>query len=96
MKAWVLHDVNDIRFEETEEPQLRENEVLVSIRAAGICGSDIPRIYKTGAHVHPLIPGHEFSGQVVTVGRKADAKWLHKRVGIFPLIPCRNCIACQK
>ena len=96
MKAWVLHGVNDIRLEEKEEPQLRADEALVCVKAAGICGSDIPRIYKTGAHVHPLIPGHEFSGQVVKVGKRADIKWLHKRVGIFPLIPCRKCAACQR
>ena len=96
MKAWVLHGVNDIRFEETEEPVLAENEVLVSVQAAGICGSDIPRIYETGAHVHPLIPGHEFSGQVIKAGKSVDEKWLGKRAGIFPLIPCRNCTACQK
>lgn len=96
MKAWILHDVKDIRFEEVNEPQPVADEVIVSVKAAGICGSDIPRIYKTGAHVHPLIPGHEFSGQVVKVGEGADAKWLGKRVGIFPLIPCRRCSACQK
>ncbi|MBD5452420.1 MAG: galactitol-1-phosphate 5-dehydrogenase [Lachnospiraceae bacterium] len=96
MKAWILHDVNKIQFEEAEEPRMAANEVLVSVKAAGICGSDIPRIYQTGAHVHPLIPGHEFSGQVVKVGENADAKWLGKRVGIFPLIPCRRCSACQK
>ena len=96
MKAWVLYDVNKVQFEEAEEPRMAANEVLVSVKAAGICGSDIPRIYQTGAHVHPLIPGHEFSGQVVKVGENADAKWLGKRVGIFPLIPCRRCSACQK
>lgn len=96
MKAWVLHGVNNIHFEEVEKPRLAGNEVLVSVKAAGICGSDIPRIYKTGAHVHPLIPGHEFSGQVIEVGERANEKWLGKRVGIFPLIPCRNCAECQK
>ena len=50
MKAWVLHGVNDIRLEEKEEPQLRADEALVCVKAAGICGSDIPR--KIGrAHV---------------------------------------------
>lgn len=95
MKAWVLHGVNDIRFEDVDMPRLSANEVLVQVKAAGICGSDIPRIYKTGAHTHPLIPGHEFSGQVAEIGEGADAKWGNKRVGIFPLIPCRNCKECQ-
>ncbi|MBD5471151.1 MAG: galactitol-1-phosphate 5-dehydrogenase [Lachnospiraceae bacterium] len=96
MKAWVLHDVNDIRFEEVNEPQPKADEVIVSVKAAGICGSDIPRIYKTGAHVHPLIPGHEFSGQVVKTGDNVDSAWIGKRVGIFPLIPCGRCAACRK
>lgn len=97
MKAYVLHGINDLRFEEVGLPQVKEDEVLVKMKAAGICGSDIPRIYQTGAHRHPLIPGHEFSGQVVeqeyaTLEQKA---WAGKRVGIFPLIPCRECGPCK-
>ncbi len=96
MKAWVLHGVNDIRFEEVDRPHPADNEVIVAVKAAGICGSDIPRIYQTGAHVHPLIPGHEFSGQVVALGKNVNEKWLGQRVGIFPLIPCTSCVQCQK
>lgn len=96
MKAWVLHDIGSIHFEDVETPRLSENEVLVEVKAAGICGSDIPRIYQTGAHIHPLIPGHEFSGQVVGLGKNVDMKWKDQRVGIFPLIPCRNCTACRQ
>ncbi|MBO6108198.1 MAG: galactitol-1-phosphate 5-dehydrogenase [Eubacterium sp.] len=68
MKAWVLHDIGDIRFEEKKMPEPGEGEVLVRVKAAGVCGSDIPRIYQTGAHRMPLIPGHEFSGVVEKVG----------------------------
>lgn len=96
MKSWVLHEIGNIRYEEVQEPVLKDNEVLVAVKVAGICGSDIPRIYQTGAHKMPLILGHEFSGQVVKLGSAADEKWLHKRVGIFPLIPCGECVTCQK
>ena len=95
MKAWVLHEIGDFRLEEVEEPELAKEEVLVAVKAAGICGSDIPRVYRTGTYSYPTIPGHEFSGKVVGLGAKADPKWLGKRVGIFPLIPCQNCIPCQ-
>lgn len=95
MKAWVLHKADDFKFEEVNTPILAENEVLVAVKAVGICGSDVPRIYQTGAHKHPLIPGHEFSGEVVAVGAGADEKWLYKRVGIFPLIPCKDCLPCR-
>lgn len=96
MKAWVLHDINDIRYENVRKPALSEGEVLVAVKAAGICGSDIPRVYENGAHRMPLIPGHEFAGQVVELGKGVHESWLHKRVGIFPLIPCKECITCKK
>jgi len=89
-----LRDIGDIRFEDVERPQIDQGEVLVRVRAAGICGSDVPRIYCDGAHNMPLIPGHEFSGEVVGTG-VADDCWLGKRVGVFPLIPCKKCIPCM-
>lgn len=96
MKAWNLHHINDLRFEQTDDPIPEAQEVLVKVKAAGICGSDIPRIYRTGAYSYPLIPGHEFSGTVAAAGPKTDTRWLGQRVGIFPLIPCRSCLPCQK
>lgn len=96
MKAYVLHGIGDYRYEEAEKPVAVGGTVLVHVRAAGICGSDIPRIYRTGAYSHPLIPGHEFAGKVVEVGEGVSSSLLGKRVGVFPLIPCRNCPECQK
>ncbi len=96
MKAWVLHNIGDLRYEEIGEPKLSDKEVLVSVKAAGICGSDIPRIYTNGAHTMPLIPGHEFSGEVVKVSENADKRWMGKRVAIFPLLPCGACEPCKQ
>ncbi len=96
MKAWVLHGIGDFRLEEQKIPVVGKGEALIKVRAVGICGSDIPRIYQTGAHCHPLIPGHEFSGFVVDVGEDVDHYWKGKRVGVFPLIPCGSCLPCQK
>ena len=95
MKAYVLHGPNDVRYEEVKRPNPAVGEVLIEVRAAGICGSDIPRIYQTGAHNHPLIPGHEFSGVVFGVGEGVSEKWIGKRVGVFPLIPCGKCGPCR-
>lgn len=96
MKAWVLHEVDNLCFEEVECPAPKKDEVLLSVKACGICGSDIPRIYSTGAHKMPLIPGHEFSGEVVQTGSEVDKRWLGKHVGVFPLIPCRVCPSCSR
>ncbi|MCI9674385.1 MAG: galactitol-1-phosphate 5-dehydrogenase [Lachnospiraceae bacterium] len=96
MKAYVLHGIGDLRYEDVETPILEKETVLVKVRAAGICGSDIPRIYQTGAYSHPLIPGHEFSGEVIETGSGVDNAWLNRRVGIFPMIPCMECTQCRK
>ena len=96
MKAYVLHGINDLRYETVPDPVPGQKEVLVAVRNAGICGSDIPRIYQTGAHSHPLIPGHEFAGTVVDVGGSVDKNWKGRAVGVFPLIPCKGCGPCQK
>lgn len=96
MKAWVLRGINELTLENVSMPQPGEQEAVVAVKAVGICGSDIPRIYRTGAHTHPLIPGHEFSGEVVKVGKGTDRTWLGQKVGIFPLIPCRACDPCRK
>ena len=96
MKAWVLENVGDISLQDIEVPKPGENEVLINVMAAGICGSDIPRIYETGAHRMPLVPGHEFSGVVDAAGGDAGKSFIGKRVGVFPKIPCGKCAYCQK
>lgn len=96
MHAWVLEALGKIVWEEREIPAVGDDEVLVAVKAVGICGSDIPRIYQTGAYHYPLIPGHEFSGQVVELGRLAKRQWQGQRVGVFPLIPCGLCMPCKK
>ena len=96
MKAWILHGIGDFRYEDTRLPELGTEEVLVAVKATGVCGSDVARVFETGAHRMPLIPGHEFSGEVVKVGDGVDTAWQGKRVGVFPLIPCGECITCKQ
>ncbi len=96
MKAWKLYGINDLRFEETGMPSPGEGQVLLKVKAAGICGSDIQRVFETGAHRHPLVIGHEFSGVVEAAGSGVDENWLQRRVGVFPLIPCGKCAPCEQ
>ncbi len=96
MKAYVLEGVNDLQYKETDLPEIKEGWALVQVKASGICSSDIPRIFTKGTYHFPTIPGHEFSGVVTEVGSETDRKWVGKRAGIFPLIPCRECEQCGK
>ncbi len=96
MQAYVLNAVGQLDLMEVERPVLKPGEVLVKVHAAGICGSDIPRIFKTGTYHFPTIPGHEFAGEVVEASDDEIAKkWVGKRVGVFPLIPCMECAPCK-
>lgn len=96
MKAYVLHGINDLRWEERPVPKPAPGWALVRVRAAGICSSDIPRIFEKGTYRFPTIPGHEFCGVVESTGTPEDQIWVGKRVGVFPLIPCGKCASCQK
>lgn len=96
MKAYVLHGIDDLRYEDRPMPPLQPGWALVKVLAAGICSSDIPRIFEKGTYHFPTIPGHEFCGRVEAVADSADSKWVGKRVGVFPLIPCKGCPSCQK
>lgn len=94
MKACVLHAVGDLRCEEVSTPQFGSDEVLVRVRACGVCGSDIPRVFEKGTYRFPTIPGHEFAGEIADLGNKANSTLLGAHVTVFPLIPCRTCGAC--
>ena len=87
MKAANLHGVDDLRYEDVPIPELGEDDVLVKIKACGICGSDLPRVLKTGTYHFPTIPGHEFGGKVVRIGKNVDPSYLDKNVAVIPLIP---------
>ena len=96
MKAVVLHAPGDIRFEDVSIPKISSNEVLIRVRAAGICGSDIPRVMVTGTYHFPTIPGHEFAGKIAEVGKKVKDVAVGSRVTVIPCIPCRKCKYCER
>jgi L-iditol 2-dehydrogenase len=92
MKACNLHGIGDLRYEDVPAPRAGPGEVLLRVMAAGICGSDIPRVFEKGTYRFPTIPGHEFAGIVVD---GEDRSLAGKRAAVFPLIPCGKCGACQ-
>lgn len=98
MKANVLYNINDLRYVEYPTPILDPGEVLIKVRACGICGSDINRVYKTGTYHFPTIIGHEFAGEIVSVREDESSLFptVGTRVGVFPLIPCKKCVNCEK
>lgn len=93
MTACVLHGIRDLRVEEVDIPRPGEGQALLRIHAAGICGSDVERVYTKGTYHYPTIIGHEFAGEVVDAS-DGEREWIGKRVTAFPLIPCMECDPC--
>ncbi|MEI6101915.1 MAG: galactitol-1-phosphate 5-dehydrogenase, partial [Eubacteriales bacterium] len=95
MKACVLKSIGDLVYEEVKMPVPKAGEVLLKIKASGICGSDIARIFVKGTYSFPTIPGHEFAGQVVELGEGTDKSLLGRKAAVFPLLPCFKCDMCE-
>lgn len=96
MKAYVLKGINQLEYTDINLPELKPDEAMIRIKAAGICSSDIPRIYKNGTYHFPLIPGHEFAGIVEKTASHYNESWIGKKVAVFPLIPCFRCDQCKQ
>ncbi|GHU62413.1 galactitol-1-phosphate 5-dehydrogenase [Clostridia bacterium] len=96
MKTLNLHGIDDLRYEDVPDPIPEKDEVLIQVLAAGICGSDIPRVFSKGTYHFPTIPGHEFAGEIIAAGDSAEEDLIGKRAAVFPLLPCFACDACAQ
>ena len=97
-QAAVLYAPHDIRIEERPVPKPGTREVLIEIKAVGICGSDVHYYEhgRIGSYVvrQPLILGHESSGVIIDVGEGVSRERIGQRVAIEPGVPdgvCRQC-----
>ena len=96
MKAAVLRGVHDLRLEEVPDPKPAPNEVLIRVKAAGVCGTDVHMWEGTNQEgTFPFIPGHEWSGEVVDVGKEVKMVSNGDRVVAEVPIPCRICDNCK-
>jgi 2-desacetyl-2-hydroxyethyl bacteriochlorophyllide A dehydrogenase len=98
MKAAVLKATRRVAVEDRPLPALRPDEVLVRIRASGICGSDVHGFEGRIFDRRPIgiIMGHEAAGEVHEVGAQVKEFSPGERVAINPLIPCLVCPPCRR
>ena len=99
MDAVMFYAPSDIRFEKVEIPEPKEGEVLVKIKAALTCGTDL-KTYRRG---HPVlikkVPsgfGHEFSGIIEKLGKNVKGFNVGQRVVAANSAPCGECFFCKK
>lgn len=95
MKAAVYEGANDIRVKEVPEPEIGPTDVLVRPKYVGICGTDLSA-WEYGMYEGGLIMGHEFTAEVVDIGKNVNRWKKGDRVVPNSLIPCGKCSFCAK
>jgi D-arabinitol dehydrogenase (NADP+) len=94
MKALTIHRPNHVDVQDVPVPVPDPDGVLVRVAACGICGTDVHIFRGEYLGDYPVIPGHEFAGEVVAVGSDVQRFQIGDRVAVEPNIACDNCYAC--
>ena len=97
MKAVVYQGNNKaLSLEDVSPPEPGPGQLLISVSACGICGSDL-HAYQSGLLAPEIIMGHEFSGEILAVGEGTSTAWqVGDRVNPMPGLICGHCDACKQ
>ncbi|MCG2728598.1 MAG: alcohol dehydrogenase catalytic domain-containing protein, partial [Candidatus Methanoperedenaceae archaeon] len=90
MKTAVYYNNNDIRIEERPIPEIKDGEILVKVKASGICGTDLMEWYRIKKA--PRVLGHEMTGEIVE--SKSEKFKVGQRVFVSHHVPCNQCKYC--
>jgi 2-desacetyl-2-hydroxyethyl bacteriochlorophyllide A dehydrogenase len=97
VRAAIWEAPGDLRIGERPDPTPADGEIVVAVGACGLCGTDL--------HIadgdfppapYPLVPGHEFAGEVVAVGRRVEEIQEGQRVAVDPSLFCGHCAFCRE
>lgn len=99
MLAAVLYGRENVRVEKVAVPKIEKGDVLVRVRAALTCGTDV-KVFRRGYHARMIVPpalfGHELAGDIVAVGDHVEDWRVGQRVVAANSAPCLNCFYCHK
>ncbi len=99
MMAAVLYGKEHLQIEPVAVPTISEGDVLVRVRTALTCGTDV-KVFRRGYHARMIVPpalfGHELAGDIVAVGEKVDGWKAGQRVVAANSAPCQTCFFCRR
>ena len=96
MQALVLKHFRDLQLCEVDPPELGPSDVLIQVKACGICGSDVHGYDgSTGRRIPPLIMGHEAAGLVAKIGTEVRSVSVGDRVTFDSTVSCGTCRFCS-
>ncbi len=97
MKAAVITGIGTSEVTEVEDPRPGPREVVVKVAACGICGTDLHILQGEFAPSLPIVPGHEFAGEIVEVGAEVPSTLkVGDRVAVDPSLYCFECYYCRR
>ena len=97
MRALLLSEYKKLSVVDMPTPEIGDDEVLVRVRACGICGSDIHGYDgSTGRRIPPLVMGHEAAGVIERVGRGVQGFASGERVSFDSTVSCGTCHFCRR
>lgn len=97
MKALVLEQYRQLIYTDVQTPHPGPHEVIIQVKACGICGSDIHGMDgSTGRRIPPLIMGHEAAGVIMAFGDQVSNWQVGDRVTFDSTIYCGECFYCQR
>jgi 2-desacetyl-2-hydroxyethyl bacteriochlorophyllide A dehydrogenase len=95
MKAVVIEAPGQLAVERVDDPAPAPDQVVVAVDACGICGTDVHLLDGEFPTSYPLVPGHEFCGDVVAVGRETAGVAEGGFVCVDPSLHCGHCSFCR-
>jgi len=97
MKALVLADYHKLVYQDVQQPEIGPDEVLIQVKACGICGSDVHGLDgSTGRRIPPVIMGHEAAGIIAETGGNVTRYTIGDRVTFDSTIYCGQCDHCRR
>ncbi len=97
MKAAVVYGENDIRISEVPTPSPGPGQVLVKVKASGVCATDVKILGGSGLPKElPTILGHEVAGTIEALGKGVTGLAVNQRVAVYPIAACGECFFCKQ
>ena len=96
MKAAVIVTPGEITLESVPDPAPGPREVVVQVAGCGICGTDLHIMDGEFAPAFPIVPGHEFAGEIVAAGSAVTGYAVGDRVAVDPSLYCGHCYYCKR
>jgi len=93
MRVAMYYSNKNVRTEEVPLPKIGKGEILIRVKASGICGSDVMEWYRI--HKVPLVLGHEVAGEVARTGRGVRKYKAGERIVAAHHVPCMRCRYCR-